>query len=145
MINYNEFYKIVKKEEIQDLINNYKKKEIPFGTYEVKINNITFKKSKNNRDMLCIIFNIINGEYINNTIILNQVMGEKFQNNIVDDILRFLSRSIKIETYSFKGYSELTEYINNNVSNVKYNINYSKSNNGFTKIFFNSYTMEVGL
>ena len=65
-------------------------KEVPEGEYEVEVNQIELKASKNGDPMISIWFKIINGEYKNSILFMNQVVTQGFQIHIVNELLRSL-------------------------------------------------------
>lgn len=64
---------------------NYK--EVPFGTYEVKVGKMEAKVSKQNNPMLSIWFRILKGEYKDSIIFYNGVYHEDWMRHRVVDFL----------------------------------------------------------
>ena len=58
-------------------------KEVPEGEYEVEVNQMELKSSKNGDPMVSIWFKITNGEYKNSILFMNQVVTQGFQIHIV--------------------------------------------------------------
>lgn len=76
--------------------------EVPYGDYEVKVDNMELKISKNGNPMVSIWFRIVAGDYNNNLLFMNQVINQPFQIGLANKILRALdpNKNIEFETYS---------------------------------------------
>ncbi len=87
--------------QIEDAENS-EYKEVPLGDYEVKVDNMELKISKNGNPMVSIWFRIVAGEFKNNLLFMNQVINQPFQIGIANKILRALdpNKNIEFETYS---------------------------------------------
>lgn len=72
-------------------------KEVPVGTYEVKIDKMEIKESKKGDPMFTCWFKILNGEYENSLIFMNQVITQGFQIHIVNEFLRSLETDIEVD------------------------------------------------
>ena len=64
-------------------------KEVPYGTYEVKITKLELTESKKHDPMVTAWFKILNGEYKNSLLFMNQVVTQGFQ-----IILSFISSAL---------------------------------------------------
>lgn len=84
-------------------------KEVPHGTYEVKIDKLELVQSKKGDPMLTVWFTILEGEYKNSKIFMNQVCTQPFQIHLVHEFLRSLESRVEIP--EFNGYSNLNETI----------------------------------
>ena len=84
-------------------------REVPHGTYEVKIDKLELVQSKKGDPMLTVWFTILEGEYKNSKIFMNQVCTQAFQIHLVHEFLRSLESGIEIP--EFNGYSNLNETI----------------------------------
>lgn len=82
-------------------------KEVPLGDYEVKVDNMELKISKNGNPMLSIWFKIVAGEFKNNLVFLNQVINIPFQISISNKILRGLAPKMDIQFESYSQYANL--------------------------------------
>lgn len=87
-------------------------KEVPAGTYEVKITKIEIGETGKNSKvpgspMVKIWFKILEGEYKNSIIFMNQVITEGFQIHIVDEFLRSLETDVDIYFESYSQYNEV--------------------------------------
>lgn len=114
---------------------NYK--EVPVGDYEVAINQMELKASKNGDPMVSIWFKIVSdGEYKGSMIFMNQVVTQGFQIHIVNELLRSLTsemaKPIDIDFKNYKQYSDLLmdvfEAIDNN---FEYGLAYKENSKGF--------------
>lgn len=81
--------------------------EVPLGEYEVKVDNMELKISKNGNPMLSIWFRIVAGDYNNNLIFMNQVINQPFQIGLANKILRALEPNKEIEFKSYSQYANL--------------------------------------
>lgn len=79
-INWDKFDKQVDSEEIKSAVEDAKKNDfpdIPDGEYEVALEDMVLKTSKNGDPMLTITFVILEGEFADNKIWYNGVMQPK--------------------------------------------------------------------
>lgn len=82
-------------------------KEVPHGTYEVEIEKLELKESKKKDPMVSIWFKIINGEFKDNRLFMNQVITKGFQIHIVNEFLRSLDSGCDIEFETYSQYGQL--------------------------------------
>lgn len=82
-------------------------KEVPLGNYEVAIAKLELTESKKGDPMVTCWFKILNGEYANSLIFMNQVITQGFQIHIVDEFLRSLETDIDVKFESYSQYNEL--------------------------------------
>ena len=82
-------------------------KEVPHGTYEVKVEKMELKASKKGDPMVAIWFSILKGEYKNSKLFMNQVITQGFQIHIVNELLRAMDPGIDIEFQNFEQYGNL--------------------------------------
>jgi len=82
-------------------------KEVPHGTYEVKVEKMELKASKKGDPMVVIWFSILEGEYKNYKLFMNQVITQGFQIHIVNELLRAMDSGIDIEFQNFEQYGNL--------------------------------------
>lgn len=68
--------------------DNYK--EVPLGTYEVKVDKLESKYSSNGNPMVCIWFKILEGDYKNSMIFYNGVFTEDWMRHRVVKMLSAL-------------------------------------------------------
>ena len=72
-------------------------KEVPTGDYEVRIDKMELKESKKGDPMFSCWFKILNGEYENSLIFMNQVITQGFQIHQVNEFLRSLESGVEIK------------------------------------------------
>lgn len=82
-------------------------KEVPFGTYEVAINKLELGESKKGDPMVKVWFKILEGEYKNSLIFMNQVITQGFQIHIVDELLRSLETDVDVKFESYQQYADM--------------------------------------
>lgn len=101
-----DFSKFDKAMDLEGLANDIKEaeengggnfKEVPHGTYEVKVTRLELTESKKGDPMVSAWFKILNGEYKGSLLFMNQVVTQGFQIHIVNDFLRSLGSDINIE------------------------------------------------
>lgn len=107
--------------------------EVPHGIYEVKIDKMELKASKNGDPMLSVWFKVLSGDYKNSLIFMNQVITRAFQIHIANEFLRSLDTSIDVH---FDGkYSHYNETILDIFEEVngklEYELDYGENNKGF--------------
>ena len=112
-------------------------KEVPAGTYEVKITKIEIGETGQNSKvpgspMVKIWFKILEGEYKNSIIFMNQVITEGFQIHIVDEFLRSLETDVDVYFESYSQYNEVLldvyEAIN---GKFEFALEYGENSKGF--------------
>lgn len=126
------------KKDIKDAEQNKREyKEVPHGTYEVKVVKLELGETKENpRPMVKGQFKVLEGEYKGSSIFMNQVITEGFQIDIVNKFLRSLAvfndSDIYFETY--KDYNDLLLDITEEIEKqgLEYLLIYS-NNKGFSK------------
>lgn len=72
-------------------------KEVPIGQYAVKIEKMEIKESSKGDPMFSAQFRILDGEYKNSCLFMNQVITKPFQIGIVNGFLRSLELDLIIE------------------------------------------------
>jgi len=115
--------------------NNYR--DVPHGKYEVEINKLELTKSKKDDPMVTIWFKILEGEYKDSIVFMNQVVTRGFQIHKVNEVLRAMCEDLpelKIEFVSFHQYGELLMDVFEAV-NGKYEfaLMYDEGRNGFSE------------
>ena len=114
--------------------NGGTRKEVPHGNYEVKINKMELKKSKNGDPMVSIWFKVLAGEYSNCLIFMNQLVVQGIQIHIANEFLRSLDSGVDIEFKSYSQYAELIENIlkSINAQKLEYELKF-EDNKGYNK------------
>ena len=87
--------------------NNGNYVEVPVGNYEVKITKAEVKATKNGDPMVSIWFKILEGDYKDRLIFMNQVITQGFQLKIVNEFLRSLETGLSIEFIDYEQYNDL--------------------------------------
>ena len=118
------------KQDIADSANN-DFKEVPLGTYEVAITKLELGESKKSDPMVKVWFKILEGEFKNSIIFMNQVVTKGFQIHIANEFLRSLGTNIDIRFESFSQYASLIADVYEAVNgNFEYALEYGE-NKGF--------------
>ena len=110
------------------------RKEVPHGNYEVKINKMELKKSKNGDPMLSIWFKILAGEYANCMIFMNQLVVQGIQIHIANEFLRSLDTGVDVEFKTYSQYANLINEIRETIDaqKLEYELKY-EDNKGYNK------------
>lgn len=107
--------------------------EVPKGTYEVKINKMELKESSKGQPMLSIWFKILEGDYKNQMIFMNQVINQGFQISIAKRFLMSLDAVDESEV-TFEDYSQFNQLILDvfeGAGELEYLLEYGQNKNGF--------------
>lgn len=115
--------------------NGGTRREVPHDTYEVKIDKLELVKSKKGDPMVTCWMKIIEGEFKNSLIFMNQVINQGFQIHIVNEFLRDLvsemEEPIDIEFKTYRQYGGLLMDVMEAIDgNFEYNVDYGE-NKGF--------------
>ena len=79
------------KEDLKSVgANKSEYKEVPLGTYEIKIDKLELTESKSGRPMVRCWMRILDGEYKNSIIFMNQVINISFGLHIANEFLKTL-------------------------------------------------------
>ena len=110
------------------------RKEVPHGNYEVKINKMELKKSKNGDPMVSVWFKVLSGEYANCMIFMNQLVLQGIQIHIANEFLRSLDSGVDIEFKTYSQYAGLIDNILKTIDAQKlvYELKY-EDNKGYNK------------
>ena len=102
-------------------------KEVPLGTYEVAITKLELSESSKGDPMVKVWFKILDGEYKNSLIFMNQVITQGFQIHIMDEFLRSLETDIDIVFESYSQYAQLLMDIYEEIDgNYEYGLKYGE-------------------
>ena len=115
--------------------NGGTRREVPHDTYEVKIDKLELVKSKKGDPMITCWMKILEGEFKNSLIFMNQVITQGFQIHIVNEFLRNLvsemEKPIDIEFKTYRQYGNLLMDIMEEIDgNFEYAVEYGE-NKGF--------------
>lgn len=114
------------KQDIADSANN-DFKEVPHGTYEVAITKLELSESKKGDPMVKAWFKILEGEFKNSLVFMNQVVTTGFQIHIVDNFLRSLGTDIAVCFESYSQYANLIADVYEAVNgNFEYALEYGE-------------------
>ena len=110
-------------------------KEVPDGTYEVKIDKMELKESSKHDPMFFCQFRILQGDFKNSCLFMNQVITQGFQ---IGQVNRFL-RSLQVfedDAVEFKDYAQYNDLILDVMEEVdaqglEYLVEYKKSKKDF--------------
>lgn len=106
--------------------------EVPHGTYDVEINKMELKPSKNNNPMLSVWFKVLAGDEKGRLIFMNQVVTQKFQVHICNDFLRSLDSGIDVKFVDFGQYEQLIMDIHEAIDGkLEYGLKYGVTKKGF--------------
>lgn len=83
-------------------------REVPVGTYEVKIDKMELKESSKGDPMFFCQFRIIQGDFENSCLFMNQVITQGFQIGQVNSFLRSLDA---VDNVEFKDYGQYNDLI----------------------------------
>ena len=133
---WDEFDKVVDveglKKDAKEAAENGGFEEVPFGKYEVGVDKLELKKSKNNNPMLSCWLKIAAGERKGSIIFYNQVLSNGFGLHNANEFLRSLDSGVKVDFVSFKQYNEMLldiyEAVNGNLS---YQLAYGENSKGY--------------
>ena len=108
-------------------------KEVPYGTYEVKILKMEVKESKNGDPMLQVRFRILNGSEKGNSILMNQVIQQPFQIHLANDFLRSLDTDVEVK---FKDYAQYNDMVLDvmeaiDADGLEYALEYGQNDKGY--------------
>lgn len=81
--------------------------EVPTGKYEVKIEKMEIKESKKGDPMFFCQFRILQGNFKNSCMFMNQVITQGFQIGQVNKFLRALDAVDEVEFKSYGQYNDL--------------------------------------
>lgn len=124
--------------DVEEAAENGGRREVPHDTYEVAINKLELTKSKKGDPMVTCWMKIVEGEYKNSLIFMNQVVTQGFQIHITNEFMRTLVAEmddpIPVQFKTYKQYGnmimDVAEAIDNN---FEYKVRYydNKGYNAF--------------
>ena len=124
-------------EDVKEAAENGGRREVPHGEYEVAINKLELVKSKKGDPMLTCWMKVLEGDFKNSLIFMNQVVTQGFQIHLANEFLRSLVSECgdevpDVEFKTYKQYNSLIldiwEAIDNN---FEYRLNYGENNKGY--------------
>jgi len=110
--------------------------EVPEGDYEVSIDKIELKESSKGDPMVSIWFKILEGEFKNSRLFMNQVITKGFQ---ISQMNRFI-KSMEVfddDEVEFQNYSQYNDLLMDlfeqvDADNRQYLLSYTKNKKGFS-------------
>lgn len=109
--------------------------EVPTGRYEIRIEDMELKESKNGDPMFSCWMRILAGEFENKLLFYNQVIPKDFQIALVNKFLRSLESGIDVDS-TFMGYAKYNNLIMDiheaiDDAGLEYMIEYSRNKRGY--------------
>ena len=109
-------------------------KEVPDGTYEVKIEKIELKASSKGDPMVSMWFRILSGDFKNSMIFMNQVITQGFQISQLNRFLKSL-QAVDDDQIEFKDYGQYNDLLMDIFEEVdgtlEFLLNYGTNKKGF--------------
>jgi len=132
-INTKQLSEDVKNYEVNG--GNTEYEEVPAGNYEVKVEKMELRESKNGKPMVSIWFKILAGNFKNSYIFMNQILVEPFQVHIVKDLLKSLDSGIEIDFESYSQFNNLLLDVHEAINEAKleYQLEYTFDKKGYGK------------
>ncbi|SDF77798.1 DUF669 domain-containing protein [Sporomusa acidovorans] len=108
--------------------NGGTRREVPHGTYEVKIEKLELTESKKHDPMVSCWMRIVAGEYEKCMLFMNQVVTQGFQIHLANEFLRSLDSGIEVEFQSYSQYNQLLMDIAEEIDGqLEYAVEYGES------------------
>lgn len=140
-VNFEKFDKMVDTKGLEEDIkaaaeNNVEFKEVPEGTYEVKVEKMELIENKKGNPMVTIWFKILDGEYKNSMIFYNKVImgtsNDGFMIHSNNEFLRSLGTDIEVEFHSYSQYASLLLDMAEAIDGkLEYALKYGENKQGF--------------
>ncbi|KIR03445.1 hypothetical protein P261_02260 [Lachnospiraceae bacterium TWA4] len=106
--------------------------EVPVGTYEVGIEKLELRESSNHKPMVTAWFKILQGEYANSLLFMNQIVLEGWQIGSVNRFLRSLESGVNVEFKDYVQYNNLIMDIQEAIDGkLEFLLEYKKSKKDF--------------
>lgn len=133
---FEQFNQTVNVEELAKKVEetNNEFKELPEGEYVCMVTGMEPTVSKSNKPMVKIVFKVIEGDFSNRLIFINQVIEQPFQINIANQLLRGLATDHDVKFKDYVSYATLVEDVANDCIDrkeclVEVVVNEGKGNN----------------
>ena len=108
-------------------------KEVPFGTYEVAIEKLELVESKSGKPMVSCWMRVLEGEYKNSMLFMNQVIHAAFGLHMANEFLRSLGTALEVTFDNFSQYHNLLLNIHEAIDgNFEYAVEYGETSKGFS-------------
>lgn len=110
-------------------------REVPVGKYEVKVEKMELKESSKGDPMFFCQFRILEGEFSNSCLFMNQVITQGFQIGIVNTFLRSLDVLDEVEFKNYAQYNDMILDVMEAIDSegLEYLVDYSKTKKDFAK------------
>ena len=137
-INYAKWDKAygVTAETVNELKNNKREiVEVPYGKYEVKINKMTLTESKKGNPMMSVWFSVLEGQYKNQLIFMNQLLTNEYGIHNCNEFMRSLDSGMNIVwTGSYGAYADMIDSVFKAVisSKLEYALDYYETDKGYS-------------
>lgn len=121
------------KEDLRNVsANKSEYKEVPLGTYEVKVDKLELTESKAGRPMVACWMRVLDGEYKNSMIFMNQVINISFGLHIANEFLKDLESGVEIGFENFTQYNSMLLDMHEVIDGkLEYALEYGQNNKGF--------------
>lgn len=107
-------------------------REVPHGTYEVRVEKLELVESKTGKPMVTSWMRIVAGEYQNSIIFMNQVVHTAFGIHIANEFLRSLESGIDVAFENYTQYYHQILDIHEAIDgNYEYAVEYGETSKGF--------------
>lgn len=122
-------------EELEDIKKNGggEYAEVPHGNYNVKIDKMEMRESSKHDPMFSVQFRILDGEFKNSCIFMNQVITQPFQIHIVNQFMESLDTEVSDISFNgdYKDYNDLIMDVFENCDNLEFDLNYAENRKGY--------------
>lgn len=106
-------------------------KEVPHGEYEVTVEKMELTQSKKGDPMLSVWFKILEGEYKNSKIFMNQLVRDGFGIHMANEFMRTLETDIEIEFNGYGDYNDLILDVFGAMDGAEFALEYGENNKGY--------------
>ena len=124
--------------DVEEAAENGGRREVPHDTYEVAVTKLELVKSKKGDPMVTCWMKIVEGEYKNSLIFMNQVVTQGFQIHIANEFLRSLISEVEDADKPdviFKNYNQYNGMVMDVMElidgNFEYLLDYGENSKGF--------------
>lgn len=94
--------------EAQENGGNREFEKVPYGDYEVKLDKLELKPTKQTKEpMVSAWFTILNGKYAKQKLFMNQKITLGFQIHIVNQFLKSMGTDLNVEFVDYEQYANL--------------------------------------
>lgn len=120
------------KEDVKDAQENGGSfEEVPFGTYEVKVEKMELKESKKGDPMVSIWFKVLEGKHKNGIIFYNQLVSQGFGIHMALEFLRSMEIKDDIQFESYGQFDVLLVLLEEESKKLEFALEYGQNNKGF--------------